>query len=605
MPTITGESNTVAGSAITMTASGLPTGLSLGRSATTATSTTYTVTGNADADPGTFPVTVTVSDGPGNAADQTVSFTITVTKDTAVLTYTGDTSGGIGTRTVSATVADTDATPGTVTGTVAFTDQTLGTSLCTATISGTTASCTFTAAAPRTYQVVGTLTSTRYTGASAPATLTVSATPVDTLTTGGNAAGGTFTTTSSDPFSTVPFITAEASAVDGDQITMTAAGLPSGSTLTRTTSSAAGTRPGTTRFEVVGTEVDPGTYPVTVTVTDGPGAAADRTVSFTVAITKDSATLAYTGDTSGTGGTTTLSVNVADNDATPGTVSGTVDFTDDTTGDDLCSATVASGTASCTFDAPSTRTYQVVGTLDSVRYTGATSAVPVTVTVGAPSDTTPPQTSIAVGPAQGSTQLARAIGFRATSEAGATFRCTINNRPIACASGIAVLRNLAGGSYDFRVASTDAAGNTDATPAARRFYVPVNDRSLKPTQGGWKRRTDAKAFRGTYTTAARKAATLTFQVKQARSLALVLSNGRGFGAVDVFLGKRKLTTIRSAGAARTQRVAAIRSFPRATSGTLRIVTRTKAPVRIEGLVVRSASASPRAVGRPGELDRTV
>ncbi|WP_148613255.1 hypothetical protein [Nocardioides rubriscoriae] len=91
-----------------------------------------------------------------------------------------------------------------------------------------------------------------------------------------------------------------------------------------------------------------------------------------------------------------------------------------------------------------------------------------------------------------------------------------------------------------------------------------------------------------------------YPVRGATSLALVLSNGRDLGSVDVFLGRTRLATISGRGAPRTQRIAAIKRFASPATGTLRIVTRSKAPVRVDGLALRTSAATPRPVGRPGE-----
>ncbi len=79
------------GSGLTATSSGLPAGLALSVSSTSDASTlpgtrTWTVTGSVSAPPGTYPVTVTVSDADTNVG--TTSFTIVVTK--APLTVTAD-----------------------------------------------------------------------------------------------------------------------------------------------------------------------------------------------------------------------------------------------------------------------------------------------------------------------------------------------------------------------------------------------------------------------------------------------------------------------------------------------------------------------------------
>ncbi|SNS60313.1 Putative Ig domain-containing protein [Asanoa hainanensis] len=130
-----------AGSALTATAVGLPAGMSLAVASTSGDSVrpgarTWTVAGAATAAPGSYPVTVTVSDSTGVAG--TTSFTIVVVREDAEVTYTGDTLASAGTVVLRATVRDgaalaapTDRAPGDVrNATVTFTEG--GTTLCTA-----------------------------------------------------------------------------------------------------------------------------------------------------------------------------------------------------------------------------------------------------------------------------------------------------------------------------------------------------------------------------------------------------------------------------------------------------------------------------------------
>jgi subtilisin family serine protease len=110
------------GSALTATATGLPTGLSLAIvTGSTSTDGTYpgtrswTVTGTVTASAGSYPVTVRVKDDYN--ATGNVSFTITVTKEDASIEYSGD---GIGLAnanlTLQATVRDSGAASYTGTG---------------------------------------------------------------------------------------------------------------------------------------------------------------------------------------------------------------------------------------------------------------------------------------------------------------------------------------------------------------------------------------------------------------------------------------------------------------------------------------------------------
>ncbi|MFD2763049.1 M12 family metallo-peptidase [Micromonospora eburnea] len=147
--TVTATDGDTAGAALTASATGLPTGLSLAASVTSGTDTlpgtrSWTVAGTTTAAPGDYPVTVTVSDGSGLAGS--TSFTITVTAEDAAATWAGDTlvstatSGAAGTALLRAVVQDgsvlpaaTDSTAGDVrNATVTFTEG--GVTLCTGTL---------------------------------------------------------------------------------------------------------------------------------------------------------------------------------------------------------------------------------------------------------------------------------------------------------------------------------------------------------------------------------------------------------------------------------------------------------------------------------------
>ena len=78
---------------LTAVAVGLPAGLSLADGAVSGSATlpgthTWTVAGNTTAAPGSYPVTVTVTDETGGTGSTT--FTIVVTQEDADATYTGD-----------------------------------------------------------------------------------------------------------------------------------------------------------------------------------------------------------------------------------------------------------------------------------------------------------------------------------------------------------------------------------------------------------------------------------------------------------------------------------------------------------------------------------
>lgn len=77
------------GSALTATATGLPAGLSLGELSTSEHGRRWTLAGNVTSAPGTYPGSVTVTDGDGEAV--TRPLTVTVTPEDATVTYAGDT----------------------------------------------------------------------------------------------------------------------------------------------------------------------------------------------------------------------------------------------------------------------------------------------------------------------------------------------------------------------------------------------------------------------------------------------------------------------------------------------------------------------------------
>jgi hypothetical protein len=84
-------------------------------------------------------------------------------------------------------------------------------------------------------------------------------------------------------------------------------------------------------------------------------------------------------------------------------------------------------------------------------------------------DTTPPQTVIRFGPRWPANDHSR-FGF-ASDEPGSTFQCSMDGGPRRdCVSGVDY-PCLAPGRHTFRVWATDPAGNTDPTPASRRFRV--------------------------------------------------------------------------------------------------------------------------------------
>ena len=88
-------------------------------------------------------------------------------------------------------------------------------------------------------------------------------------------------------------------------------------------------------------------------------------------------------------------------------------------------------------------------------------------------DTTPPDTTITAGPSGTVTSDSASVSFTG-SETGSTFECRIDSGVFAGRASPKSYSGLANGSHTFNVRATDAAGNTDASPAARTWSVDVS-----------------------------------------------------------------------------------------------------------------------------------
>jgi Ca2+-binding RTX toxin-like protein len=89
-----------------------------------------------------------------------------------------------------------------------------------------------------------------------------------------------------------------------------------------------------------------------------------------------------------------------------------------------------------------------------------------------PGDRTPPRTRISARPRKllAARSGKRRVAFRFSADERSTFRCRLDRRrAAACASPRAY--RVGPGKHTFRVVATDAAGNTDPTPAVFRFRV--------------------------------------------------------------------------------------------------------------------------------------
>jgi hypothetical protein len=89
-------------------------------------------------------------------------------------------------------------------------------------------------------------------------------------------------------------------------------------------------------------------------------------------------------------------------------------------------------------------------------------------------DLTDPNTSITASPSDPSNDADPSFSFN-SSESGSSFECKLDAGAFAACTSPKSYTGLAGGSHTFEVKATDAAGNTDATPATHTWTIDLTD----------------------------------------------------------------------------------------------------------------------------------
>ncbi len=95
-------------------------------------------------------------------------------------------------------------------------------------------------------------------------------------------------------------------------------------------------------------------------------------------------------------------------------------------------------------------------------------------TISPPADTTAPNTSISSGPAGTTGSASASFSFDST-EPGSSFQCRLDGGSWSACTSPRAYSGLANGSHTFEVRATDAAGNTDSTPASRTWIILLAD----------------------------------------------------------------------------------------------------------------------------------
>jgi hypothetical protein len=126
-------------------------------------------------------------------------------------------------------------------------------------------------------------------------------------------------------------------------------------------------------------------------------------------------------------------------------------------------------TMSFTFQDPGVKNVRVT-VADADGDTDSTMKAVTVAPASPPADATAPDTTITSGPTGTTNDSTPTFAFTST-ETGSTFRCRVDSGSWATCTSPWTTSTLADSSHTVTVRATDAAGNTDATPASRTFTV--------------------------------------------------------------------------------------------------------------------------------------
>ena len=129
-------------------------------------------------------------------------------------------------------------------------------------------------------------------------------------------------------------------------------------------------------------------------------------------------------------------------------------------------APIASGASTTSFYLRDAQAGTPTITVAATGKTGATQAV----TIAAPPDMTPPETTLDAGPTGTVASSSATFAFSA-SEPGSRFECSLDGTSFAACTSPATDSGLADGAHTFAVRAIDTARNADPTPATANWTV--------------------------------------------------------------------------------------------------------------------------------------